>query len=160
MKAYFAEMERCSARLLEAFCVGFGLPRHALDSLFAVSWRHRFRWLLLTDQLPRWTSAGRRLPAVASNLRCSDLQWVRLIFTSPAGQPHILPAPQLLPGGGGAGRPHCGAAGSGQGASGSQPPHRWGFLSTIPAVPTGCDWLLPPGAAAGCWLSLLGAAAG
>lgn len=35
MKAYFAEMERCSARLLEAFCVGFGLPRHALDSLFA-----------------------------------------------------------------------------------------------------------------------------
>ncbi|KAI7845092.1 hypothetical protein COHA_001457 [Chlorella ohadii] len=34
MKAYFAEMERCSARLLEAFCVGFGLPARALHPYF------------------------------------------------------------------------------------------------------------------------------
>lgn len=34
MRAYYAEMERCSFRLLEAFCLGLGLPPSALHHLF------------------------------------------------------------------------------------------------------------------------------
>lgn len=34
--AYYAEVERCSFRLLEAFCVGLGMERTALHHLFQV----------------------------------------------------------------------------------------------------------------------------
>ena len=36
MKAYLAEMERCAFRLLEAFCLGLGMPPSALHHLFEV----------------------------------------------------------------------------------------------------------------------------
>ena len=36
MLAYFTEMERCSFRLLEAFCAGLGMPTTTLHGLFEV----------------------------------------------------------------------------------------------------------------------------
>ncbi len=72
MKAYFAEMERCSARLLEAFCVGFGLPAGALHPFFEVrrGWGVcKFAWLLLSARrlgclAPMWHTLHRAAPTV------------------------------------------------------------------------------------------------
>lgn len=43
--AYFAEVERCSFRLLEAFCEGLGMEQTALHHLFQVRTEEAGGWL-------------------------------------------------------------------------------------------------------------------
>lgn len=76
MKAYFAEMERCSGRLLDAFCVGFGLPRGALHPLFQVGGA----WCCVTFLVQVGLPYG---PQPAALHPLLDARWCCVIFMRP-----------------------------------------------------------------------------
>ena len=115
MKAYLAEVESCAFRLLEAFCLGLGMPPTALHHLFEVRWvgglaglAGWFGWVDGSkDGWGGWAAVGKR--AGAAVLGIILVFWGCLTNitlppaccgngVAPAGAAHFLPAAQLLSG--------------------------------------------------------------